>query len=197
MRGTLRIVVTGVAVLVAFVLQTSVLPRMGWPDAGLGLVPDLVLLVVVATALLTDTRFATLTGFAAGLLVDLAPPADHAAGRWALALMLVGYVIGRLSHDHTPATASGERPGLGVALAAVIGGSFLGTSVFALSGLLLGDTAVPIGDLLRVVGISGLLDLIAGLVVLPVMVAVYAAVGRSNGDSGRVTPRPRVRQAVS
>ena len=29
-------------------------------------------------------------------LLDLAPPADHVAGRWALALVLVGYVAGRV-----------------------------------------------------------------------------------------------------
>jgi hypothetical protein len=29
-------------------------------------------------------------GFVAGLLLDLVPPADHEAGRWALALVVVG-----------------------------------------------------------------------------------------------------------
>ena len=38
-------------------------------------------------------------GFAAGLLLDLAPPADHVAGRWALALVLVGYLAGRVRQD--------------------------------------------------------------------------------------------------
>ncbi len=38
---------------------------------------------------------------APGLLLDLAPPADHVAGRWALALLLAGYVAGRVRQDTT------------------------------------------------------------------------------------------------
>ena len=43
-----------------------------------------------------------LVGFAAGLALDLAPPADHLAGRWALALVVVGYVAGRARRDGRP-----------------------------------------------------------------------------------------------
>lgn len=201
MRGTTRTVVTGIAVLIALVLQTTVLPQMGWPDAGLGLVPGMVLLVVVATALLTDTRFATLTGFAAGLLVDLTPPAEHAVGRWALALTVVGYVVGRLCHDREesernagPATLSGadtvRRPALGVMLAAIAGGSFVGTSVFALTGVLLGAEGLAVGELLRMVATSVALDVAAGIVVVPLMLLVHRGVSRvGSPDHGRVTPR--------
>ena len=38
-------------------------------------------------------------GFVAGLAIDLAPPADHVAGRWALALVVVGYLAGRVRQD--------------------------------------------------------------------------------------------------
>ena len=88
-------VAAGVAVLVALVLQTSVLPHLAWH----GVAPDLVLVVVVAVALTRGAHTGTVVGFAAGVLVDLAPPADHVAGRWALALMLVGYVAGRVAED--------------------------------------------------------------------------------------------------
>lgn len=185
MKG--RLVVTAVAVVLALLLQTTVLPRMGWPDAGLGLVPDLLLLVVVATALTTDARFATLTGLSAGLLLDLAPPADHVAGRWALALALVGYVVGRLGHDNDGGEET--RPNGWVALAAVIGGSFLGTSVYALSGILLSDPAMPLGELLPVVLMSIALDLVAGLVVVPLVVLAHRAAARAgSAPTGRVSP---------
>lgn len=188
MKGTGRLIVSGVAVVVALLLQTTVLPRMGWPDAGLGVVPDVLLLVVIATALATDPRFAMLTGLSAGLLLDLAPPADHVAGRWALALALVGYVVGRLSHDHA-GTEEG-RPNWWVALAGVLGGSFLGTSVFALSGVLLRDPVTPFGDLLAVVLMSVALDLIAAFVVLPLVFAAHRAMaGIGAAPVGRVTPR--------
>ena len=95
MRGTQRLVAALITIVTALLLQVTVLPHFAWN----GVVPDLVLLAVVGAALVTDPRFATLLGFGAGLLLDLAPPADHAAGRWTLALLAVGYVVGRLAHD--------------------------------------------------------------------------------------------------
>ena len=50
-------------------------------------------------ALVRGPQFAAVLGFFAGLLLDLAPPADHVAGRWALALVVVGYVAGRMRQD--------------------------------------------------------------------------------------------------
>ena len=43
-----------------------------------------------------------------GLLLDLAPPADHVVGRWALALIVVGYVAGRM---RTSGPTVGHRDG--------------------------------------------------------------------------------------
>ena len=68
-------------------------------------------------------------GFFGGLLIDLAPPADHVAGRWALALMVVGYLAGQVRPE-------AGRSAL-AALATVAAASFVGTSIFALSGLLI------------------------------------------------------------
>ncbi|GAA4104643.1 rod shape-determining protein MreD [Nocardioides kongjuensis] len=170
-----RLVATLVSVFAALLLQVTVLPNFAWDIGGLGVVPDVVLLVVVATAVATDTRFATLTGFWAGLLLDVAPPADHLAGRWALALMVVGYVVGRLVHDNAGDVGAGSRfaregvrrPPLLLALAAAAGGSFIGTSVYALTGLLLRDSGAAIGDLLPVALIALVLDVVAALVVVP------------------------------
>ncbi|MCR1782683.1 rod shape-determining protein MreD [Nocardioides carbamazepini] len=197
-----RLVATLVAVFAALLLQVTVLPHFAWDFGGLGVVPDLVLLVVVATAVATDTRFATLTGFWAGLLLDIAPPADHLAGRWALALMVVGYVVGRLVHDNAgdPGGAAAgsrfaqfgaRRPPLPLALAAAAGGSFVGTSVFALSGVLLGDSVAAVGDLLPVALVALLLDVAAALVVVP---ATLWLVRRTAGDGlPRASQRIRVR----
>jgi len=196
-----RLIATLVAVLAALLLQVTVLPLFAWDVGGLGVVPDVVLLVVVATAVATDTRFATLTGFWAGLLLDIAPPADHLAGRWALALMVVGYVVGRLVHDHAadgpggavggrlPAYARGRTP-LPLALATAAGGSFVGLSVFALSGLLLGDSG-SVGDLLPVTLVGLLLDVVAAVLVVPATLGLHA---RAAGERPpRSAQRMRVR----
>lgn len=187
--STGRLAAVILAVLVALLLQATVLPSFAWRVSGLGVVPDVVLLVVVATALLTDVRYGMLTGFFAGLLLDLAPPADHVAGRWALALMVVGYVVGRLAHDHTADVARLEsdgvrRPPLPLVLAAAAGGSFIGTSVFALSGLLLADSAASVGELLPVALVALLLDVVAALVVVPACFWLFRRIGRERAPQG-------------
>ena len=82
----------------ALVLQVSLFPHFAWH----GIVPNLCLLVVVGAALTRGPQFAAVLGFVAGVLLDLAPPADHVAGRWALALVVVGYVAGRVRQDVKP-----------------------------------------------------------------------------------------------
>jgi rod shape-determining protein MreD len=71
------LVLTGVLVL-AVVLQVAVFSVVSVD----GVVPNLALLVVVAAALVRGPEFAAILGFVGGLLIDLAPPADHVAGRW-------------------------------------------------------------------------------------------------------------------
>jgi rod shape-determining protein MreD len=149
------------ALTVALVLQVSVLPHFAWH----GVVPNVALLVVVGAALVRGAQFAMVTGFVAGVLLDLAPPADHVAGRWALALLLVGYVAGRVAPEARP-----TRPAV---LATVAGSSFLGTSVFALSGLVLRDPAVAIPELLQVVAGSVVGDLLVAALVLPLVMGLF------------------------
>ncbi len=55
-----------------------------------GVVPNLVLLLVVAAGLTRGPELAAVLGFVGGMAIDLVPPADHVAGRWALALVVVG-----------------------------------------------------------------------------------------------------------
>ena len=141
-----RLVAALAAVSVALVLQASLFSHL----TVQGVVPDLVLLVVVAAGLVHGSEVGLVLGFAAGLLLDLAPPADHYAGRWALALMAVGYVAGRL--------ASSGHLRVGQWLPVAAAASFVGTSVFALTGLVLRDPVVGVGELLRVEAVAVALD---------------------------------------
>lgn len=149
----------------ALVLQTSALSHLSWHGAY----PDLVLVVVVTAGLTCGSQFAMVLGFAAGLLVDLAPPADHVAGRWALALLVVGYVAGRVRPETGFAAAPGV-PSVWHALATVAGCSFLGSSVFALTGLVLGDGpggAGATGDLIGAVLLGVVCDVLVAPFVVP------------------------------
>lgn len=150
--------------LAAVVLQTAFFPYFAYD----GVVPDVVLLIVVAAGLTRGPEFAAMLGFAGGLLIDLAPPADHIAGRWALALMVVGYLAGRVRLD-------AGRSAL-AALAAVAAGSFVGTSIFALSGMVMLDSAVTAGEALRVIPASLVFDLLLAPFVLPLALRVFRRV---------------------
>jgi rod shape-determining protein MreD len=141
--------------LAAVVLQLSFFASFSYE----GVVPNLVLLVVVAAGLSRGPELAAVLGFVGGMAVDLVPPADHVAGRWALALVLVGYLSGHVRRDAGRSIA--------VALATVAGASFVGTSVFALSGMLLRDPAIPVAEALRVIPVAVLYDLLLAPFVLP------------------------------
>jgi len=107
-----RILLSVTLVVVALVVQVSVLARLQLPGA----VPDLVLLTVVGLALVYGPVSGSLIGFGAGLLADLAPPADHAAGRYALVLCVIGYLAGLARPDNgTLKDATGPRAVLGSA----------------------------------------------------------------------------------
>jgi rod shape-determining protein MreD len=156
-----RCLVSLAAVLVALVLQVTVFSQAAWH----GIVPNLVLLVVVAAALTRGPQFAALLGFVGGVLLDLAPPADHVAGLWALALVLVGYLAGRVQQE--------SRPSATAVVATVAGSSFVGTSVFALAGMALGEVPVDVGALLGVIAFSVLWDVLLTPFVLPPLMGMF------------------------
>ena len=150
-----RVAVAAGLVVVALILQVAIFPHLAWE----GIVPNFCLLVVVAAALVRGPAFAATLGFFAGLMLDLAPPADHVAGRWALALVVVGYVAGMMRQD--------TRPSASTVVATVAVSSFVGTSVYALTGVVLGDGAAGSGDLFRVIVVALLWDVLLTPLVLP------------------------------
>lgn len=145
----------------AVVLQVAAFSYLSYD----GVVPNLALLLVVAAALVRGPDFAAVLGFFAGLAIDLAPPADHVAGRWALALVVVGYLAGRVRHDAGTSVVA--------AIVTVAASSFIGTSVFALSGLLLRDPAIPVGQALTVIPIAVVYDVLLTPFVLPLAMRVF------------------------
>jgi rod shape-determining protein MreD len=158
----LRVGVAAALVVVALVLQVAVFPHLAWE----GIVPDVCLLVVVAAALVRGPLFAATLGFVAGLMLDLAPPADHVAGRWALALVVVGYVAGLMRQD--------TRMSATTVVATVAAASFVGTSVYALSGVVLGDAVVGMGELARVILVALVWDVLLTPLVVPGLMRLLA-----------------------
>lgn len=150
------------AVVVALVLQVSLFPHLAWH----GIVPNLCLLVVVAAALTVEAPFALILGFAAGLTLDLAPPADHIAGRWALALTIAAFLAARVRQDVKPTALA--------VVGAVAAASFVATSLFALTGVLLDDPTMSITGLLEVVLVAVVWDVLLTPFVLPPLMKLFA-----------------------
>lgn len=159
--AAVRALVVTLVVMLAVVLQVGLFGYLAYD----GVVPNLALLVVVAAALVRGPEFAAVLGFLSGLAIDLAPPADHVAGRWALALVVVGYLAGRVRHD--------ARTSAIAAIIAVAASSFVGTSVFALSGLILQDPAIPVGEALSVVPVAVIYDVLLTPFVLPLTMRLF------------------------
>ncbi|KRF17730.1 rod shape-determining protein MreD [Nocardioides sp. Soil797] len=157
----LRALVAFAVVALAVVLQVSLFPHFAWD----GVVPNLALLVVVGAALVRGPQFAATLGFVAGAVIDLAPPADHVAGRWALALVVVGYLAGRVRQDAKPHALA--------AVGTVAAASFIGTSIFALSGLILSDPAVTVPDTLKVILVAVVWDVLLTPFVLPPVMTLF------------------------
>jgi rod shape-determining protein MreD len=154
----------------AFILQTTVLARIGLPGAT----PDLLLIVVLVLALSAGPLVATVIGFSAGLLVDLAPPASGSLGQTAAIYALAGFVAAHISFAAPgkidPMTIL-SIAGLGsaVVLVQLVVGSLLGTITVTW-------LAVPVLAITQFVYCA-----ILAVVLIPPVALLY----RGAGDEGR------------
>lgn len=157
-----RMLLSAALVVVALVVQVTVLARLQLPGA----VPDLLLLIVLALALVYGHTAGAVVGFVAGLLADIAPPSDHAVGRYALVLCLIGYAAG-LTKPEGGQHRSATVPMLVVASAAI--GS---TLLYAGVGELVGDTAAREAGLSRLLVTATLYDLLLAPFVVPLVMSL-------------------------
>jgi rod shape-determining protein MreD len=164
----IRIGLAALFLMLAVTVQTSLLPHI----AVAGVICDLVMIVVVALALSRGAEWGAIAGFLGGLMLDVVPPADHTAGRWALALALSGYVAGLVRRETTSAGPVGP---LGVALTVVMGAA-LSLTVYSATGSLLHDPAVDWGEFGVRLGIAAGYDVVAAIVVIPLVMWVMGRV---------------------
>jgi len=132
-----RAVISVVVVAVTVVLQLTIVNRIAFPG-GAG--PDLVLLVVAALALAGGPMAGVLTGFLAGLALDVAPPGSHFTGQYALVFCLVGYFCGLLADDGSGDAEQGHTALFEIVVVAV--GAVCGEALLALLGVMLSDPRV-------------------------------------------------------
>lgn len=157
-----RMLLSATLIVVALVIQVTVLGRLQLPGA----VPDLLLLTVVALALVYGHLSGALVGFGAGLLADLAPPADHAAGRYALVLCVIGYLVGLARPDN------GRFRSAWGPLTAVVAAAIGSTLLYASVGALVGDTAARHVGLTELLFTAMLYDLLLAPFTVPLVMAL-------------------------
>ncbi|WP_431771167.1 rod shape-determining protein MreD [Streptomyces cucumeris] len=157
-----RILLSTLLVLFALLTQICVLARLQLPGA----VPDLLLLVVLGLALVYGHTGGALIGFGAGLLADLAPPADHAVGRYALVLCVIGYLAG-LAKPESGQLRSATGPML-----VVVGAAIGATLLYAGVGELVGDDAARHVGLSKLLFTAALYDLLLAPFAVPLIMAL-------------------------
>jgi rod shape-determining protein MreD len=175
-----RAVISVVVVTVTVVFQLTVVDRIAFPG-GAG--PDLVLLVVAALALAGGPMAGVLTGFLAGLALDVAPPGSHFVGQDALVFCLVGYFCGLLADD-----ASGDAEQGHTALfeiMAVAAGAVCGEALRALLGVMLSDPQVTWPAITNVLPAAVAYDVLLCPFVL-YAVAAALRLGGARGEGRRV-----------
>lgn len=87
---TRQILLIATVLFLAILVQTTLLNRIPFPGAT----PELLPVLVVAMAMVYGRIPGAVTGFAAGLLMDIAPPGNGPVGVSALVLVVVGFVAG-------------------------------------------------------------------------------------------------------
>ena len=158
-----RAALAAALLLLAVLIQVTLLSDLPWPGAA---GPDLVLVVVVALALTGGPVEGMLAGFCAGLALDLAPPATHLIGQYALVFCLVGYGCGRIG-GHL-----GESAWAPIGVVAI--GSAAGELLFALTGMIFGDLDVTWSAVGHVLPASVLYDVLLSPFVLYAVIRARA-----------------------
>ena len=117
-----RVLLCGALILLAVILEVTVLAPLSFPGAT----PSLVLVVVAALAFAFGPVTGSACGFAAGLILDLAPPASGTIGISALILTVIGYLLGRVFESDDRPLAVAVVLTSAAAAAAVLAGAALG-----------------------------------------------------------------------
>ena len=140
-----RVLLVVLSIFTAVLLQTAVVSRLDF----LGAQPDLVLVVVVCFALTDGPGVGMVSGFGAGLLLDLL--SDHTLGMLALIMCSIGYLAGivRAYLDRLAITTPMLFVGAATAAAGV---------AFAALLALLGDPRITASTLVRSVPLAALYD---------------------------------------
>jgi len=150
-----------------YLLQEGFVTQMRLPAGGF----SLILIFTLAWAAMSTPEIGALTGFGAGLMMDLSETSSGPLGHWTLILILVSFVVSFLSYgdDHVRANP------LNIVFLVAIG--VVGAQIaYAIFGLLLGQ---ELGSILRVLFIclgTAFWSAIVTPLLLPIISRLHALV---------------------
>lgn len=150
-----------------YLLQEGFVTQMRLPAGGF----SLVLIFTLAWAAMSTPEIGALTGFGAGLLMDLSETAPGPLGHWTLILILVSFLISFLSYgdDHVRANP------LNIVFLVAVG--VIGAQVaYAIFGLLLGQELGSIVQVLFICLGTAFWSAIVTPLLLPVISRLHALV---------------------
>ncbi|MBM3685861.1 MAG: rod shape-determining protein MreD [Actinobacteria bacterium] len=149
-----RTLVSAILLVLAVLIELTVLAPLPFPGAT----PNLVLVVVVILASQFGAVTGAVSGFAGGVLLDIAPPAAGTIGITALMLTVVGYAVGRFAE-------SDDRPWWSIAVLAALAAPLVVLGGAVLGGLL-GDPRVRWDDVVVLMLSGAACALILGLLLI-------------------------------
>ena len=153
-RKALTALVLAVALFAAVVVQLTVVNRLPLPG---GAAPDLVLLLVTAIGVTTSPLAGAVAGFAGGLALDVAPPAIHYVGEYALVFCLAGWGAARV--DRAIWDVRGQRDPM-ITFSVMAGAAAAGEAGKAALGMMLSDPDVTGAVASRVLPTAIMYDLL-------------------------------------
>jgi rod shape-determining protein MreD len=152
---------------IIFLLQEGFVTQMRLPAGGF----SLILIFTLAWAAMSTPEIGALTGFGAGLMMDLSETTPGPLGHWTLVLILVSFVISFLAYgdDHSRANP------LNIVFLVVVG-VVSAQIFFALFGLLLGQQLGSIAQVLLVCLGTAFWSAVVAPLVLPIISKLHALV---------------------
>jgi rod shape-determining protein MreD len=155
--------VLGVA---AVLVQVVLVDRLALPG---GAMPDIALVLVVVAGLMHGPVTGMLTGFCAGLALDLAPPGGYVIGGSVLVFCLLGYGCGRISRR-----PDGSVPRLLAAAVIAVGAGEVAEAGFC---LVAGDSGATLAAVRQGLPVAVLYDVLVCAVLLAAALAVRQSTG--------------------
>lgn len=153
--------------LLVYIAQEAFVVQMRLPAGGF----SLILIFTLIWASMSTPEIGALTGFGAGLLMDLSQTSPGPMGHWTLVMILASYVISFLSYgdDHVRANP------LNIVFL-VVAGVALSQLFFALLSLLLGEALGSFQNVLFICAGTAFWTTVITPLILPIVSRLHASV---------------------